>query len=138
MRAFYRLKGPKPRFDLMELRACAREGKVPPVAEGPAVAPGLYCKASSPAPTQAAVAGDSGRKEGQQQAPGEGATAPPVAGAAVSADATDNTKALAVEAAAAGGGHSHYGCPALMARLLATPGVLFPPPPPSSAAAPTS
>ena len=142
VRAFYRrMGGSKPRFDLMELRACARcvlyvekhrvtsvlqsvtvvhihidhshrEGKLPPVAEGVA----------------AAVA----EKKSDTVSPGPSSGGGE--GAAISVDATNGGEATcaAVALAAAARGHSHYGCPSLLAKILASPDVLFPPMQPSA------
>ncbi len=123
VRAFAKKKGPRPCYDLIELRACAREGRLPPGAEGGAAGSAVVSAADA--------------KEGAGQQGGGTVEAAASSGAGIPSQGDAgalSTSAGCVEGAAVAvavaqqqlQGHSHYGCHTLLQLYLQRPELLYP------------
>ena len=131
VRAFAKKRGPRPCFDLTELRACITEGRLPPGAMGISDSVNKGGTGNSNTVVKAAA------REGEQR---------DAAGAVNASRALEATASLGAGAAGETGaqrglcpikaageteaerGHSHYGCGSLLKQLLLRPDVLRPQP----------
>ena len=141
VRAFAKKKGPRPCFDLTELRACITEGRLPPTAEGAAM--GISNSVDKGVAGNSNTVVEAAAEEGEQR---DAAGAVNAAGAADASGALEATASIGAGAAGETGaerghnlvkaageteaerGHSHYGCGSLLKQLLLRPDVLRPPP----------
>ena len=135
VRAFSKKKGPRPCFDLTELRACIAEGRLPPTTEG--AVRGVCDSADEGVTGNNKTVVEAVAREGEQRdAAGAGdASGASEASASLDAGGAGETGAERGRspATAAGGTeaeprHSHYGCRALLKQLMLRPDVLRPPP----------
>ena len=135
VRAFAKKRGPRPCFDLTELRACITEGRLPPTAEGAAM--GISNSVDKGVAGNSNSVVEAAAREGEQR---------DAAGAVNASRALEATASLGAGAAGETGaqrglcpikaageteaerGHSHYGCGSLLKQLLLRPDVLRPQP----------
>ena len=135
VRAFAKKRGPRPCFDLTELRACITEGRLPPAAEGAVRAVSDSADKGGTGINNTVVEAAAWEGEQRDAAGAVNASGALEVSAGLGAGAAGETGAerghSPIKAAGeteAERGHSHYGCGSLLKQLLLRPDVLRPQP----------